>query len=169
MTPAHLKYVATLPCILLLIACILTLTFHKVVWQHMQSVMGFRVTTLLQIYQEIFRWKKLWASVKIMTELWPWVCDLTFWPTLYMNGLLGQNTVTDCTRVCASTMTTLLSFLFHVVINYWHCPNSMWSKVYETARCPSICLSQNGPTVTNPFFKLFSLPDFLVNLQWRCY
>ena len=40
----------TLPCNLLLIACVLTLLFHKVVWQHMQGVMGFLVTTLLQIY-----------------------------------------------------------------------------------------------------------------------
>jgi len=32
------KYVDTLPCNLSLIACFLTLMFHKVVWQHMQSV-----------------------------------------------------------------------------------------------------------------------------------
>ena len=32
--PPHLKYVATLPCNSSLIACSLTLMFHKVVWQH---------------------------------------------------------------------------------------------------------------------------------------
>jgi len=48
-TPPHLKYVATLPNILSLIACFLTLMFHKVVWQHMQGVVGLLITTLLQI------------------------------------------------------------------------------------------------------------------------
>ena len=33
-TPSHLKYVATLPCNLPLIACFLTLMFYKVVWQY---------------------------------------------------------------------------------------------------------------------------------------
>jgi len=32
----HFKYVATLPCNLSLIACFLTLIFHKVVWQHVR-------------------------------------------------------------------------------------------------------------------------------------
>jgi len=32
--------------------------FHKVVWQHMQELVGFLITTLLQIYQGIFQWKK---------------------------------------------------------------------------------------------------------------
>ena len=36
-TPPHLKYIATLPCNLWLIACYLTLMFHKVVWQHTRS------------------------------------------------------------------------------------------------------------------------------------
>ena len=40
-TPPHLKCVATLPCNLSLIACFLTMMFHKVVWQHMQGVVGF--------------------------------------------------------------------------------------------------------------------------------
>ena len=60
-TPTHLKYVATLSCNLSLIACFLAWMFHKVVWQHMQGVL---MTTLLQIYQRIFQWKK-WKSVKI--------------------------------------------------------------------------------------------------------
>jgi len=37
-TPPHLKYVATLPCNVSLIACFLTLVVHKVVWQNMQGV-----------------------------------------------------------------------------------------------------------------------------------
>jgi len=49
-TPPHLKYVATLPCNLSLIASFLTLMFHKVMWQHMQGVLRFFTTTLLQIY-----------------------------------------------------------------------------------------------------------------------
>ena len=53
--PPHLKYVATLPCNLLLIACFLTLMFHKVVWQNMQEVVGLLVTTLQQIYHRIFQ------------------------------------------------------------------------------------------------------------------
>jgi len=28
---------------------------------------------------------------------------------------------------------------------YWHCPQSMRSRVYETLRCPSVCLSQRVP------------------------
>ena len=43
-------YVTTVPCNLLLVACFLTLMFHKVVWQHMQGVVGFLITILLQIY-----------------------------------------------------------------------------------------------------------------------
>jgi len=43
-TPPHLKYVATLPCNLSLIACFMTLMFHKVVWQHMQRVVGLLLT-----------------------------------------------------------------------------------------------------------------------------
>jgi len=39
---------AALPCNILLIACFLKLKFHKVVWQHMQGVVGFSVTFLLQ-------------------------------------------------------------------------------------------------------------------------
>jgi len=55
-TPPHLKYVATLPCNLSLIVRFLTLMFHKVVWQqHMQGVVGFLITSLLQIYLGIFQ------------------------------------------------------------------------------------------------------------------
>jgi len=53
-TQPRLKYVATLPCNLSLIACFLTLMFHKVVWQHIQGMAGFIVTSLLRIYNKIF-------------------------------------------------------------------------------------------------------------------
>ena len=33
--------------------------FHKVVWQHMQGVVQFVITSLLQIYEEIFLRKNL--------------------------------------------------------------------------------------------------------------
>ena len=39
----------------MLIASILNFLFHKVVLQHMQGVVGFLMTSLLQIYQEIFQ------------------------------------------------------------------------------------------------------------------
>jgi len=35
-----------MPCNLSLIACLLTLMFHKVVWQHMQGAVGFLITVL---------------------------------------------------------------------------------------------------------------------------
>ena len=42
---------------------------HEVVWQHMQGLVGSLITTLLQIYQGIFRWKttemkwdKIWQN-----------------------------------------------------------------------------------------------------------
>jgi len=31
--------------------------FHEIVWQHVQGVMGFLITGLVQMYQEIFQWK----------------------------------------------------------------------------------------------------------------
>jgi len=46
---------------------------------------------------------------------------------------------------------------------YWHCPhsNSIRNRVYETVPCPSVrlfvcpsvCLSQYGPTVANPLLR----------------
>jgi len=61
-TPPHLKqHVAALPCNLSLTACFLTLMFHKVLWQRMQGMVGFLITSLLQIYQV----KKLCKSAKI--------------------------------------------------------------------------------------------------------
>jgi len=41
--PPHFKYVTTVPSNLSFIACFLTLIFHKVVWQHIQGVMGFLI------------------------------------------------------------------------------------------------------------------------------
>jgi len=54
-TQPRLKYVATLPCNLSLIACFLTLMFNKVVWQHIQGMAGYIVTSLLRIYNKIFQ------------------------------------------------------------------------------------------------------------------
>ena len=47
--------IASFLCNLSLIACFLTLMFHKVVWQHMQGAVGLLIITLLQIYQGIFQ------------------------------------------------------------------------------------------------------------------
>jgi len=68
-TPPHLKYVATVLCNLSSVACFLTLMFHKVVWPHTQGAVWFLITSLLQIYQGIFQWKKYWKSVQALTEL----------------------------------------------------------------------------------------------------
>ena len=54
-TPQHRKYVATLHCSISLIVCFLTLMFHKIVWQHMQGVMGLLISSFLQIYHRIFQ------------------------------------------------------------------------------------------------------------------
>jgi len=45
-TLLHLKYVTTVPCNVSLIACFLTLIFRKVVWQHIQGVVGFLIEVL---------------------------------------------------------------------------------------------------------------------------
>jgi len=52
-TPLHLKYAATL------VICrswlvLLTLMFHRVVWQHMLGAVGFLICIKLQIYEAIF-------------------------------------------------------------------------------------------------------------------
>ena len=54
-----------IPCITCIIAWILTLMFHKVVWQHMQGVVGFLVTSLLQILRRNLLVTKFCKSVKI--------------------------------------------------------------------------------------------------------
>jgi len=52
-TSPHFKYVATLPCNLSLIASFLTLMFHRVVWQHVQSVVGFLVTKTANVLRNL--------------------------------------------------------------------------------------------------------------------
>jgi len=37
-----------------------------------------------------------------------------------------------------------------IILFYWHCPYSMWSKVYATIQCPSICPSIAGPQGYRP-------------------
>jgi len=57
-TPLHLKYAATLAsCRSWLV--LLTLMFHRVVWQHMLGAVGFLICIKLQIYEAIFIEKKL--------------------------------------------------------------------------------------------------------------
>ena len=53
--PPHLKYAATLPSNLSSVACCQTIIFHKVVWQHMQGVVGLLITAFLQIHWRIFQ------------------------------------------------------------------------------------------------------------------
>jgi len=74
-TPLHLKYAATLPCNLSLIPCFLLQMFHKVMWQHMQGVVGYLITTLLQIYKGILKRKNVENQLRfdriIAMSLWP--------------------------------------------------------------------------------------------------
>jgi len=81
-TQQYIKYVATLPCNLSLIACFLTLMFYKVTWQHMQGVVRFLITSLLQIYSEIFPWVNFMNRFRfdriMVMSLWPHI-----WPILY--------------------------------------------------------------------------------------
>ena len=58
-TPSRLKFAATLPSNLSLIACFVTLLFHKLVWQRTQRSGGILITNLLQIYPGIFSEKQL--------------------------------------------------------------------------------------------------------------
>ena len=55
LAPPQLTYVATLPCNLSLMSCFANVIFHKVMWQHMQGVVGLFVTSLLQIYRGSFQ------------------------------------------------------------------------------------------------------------------
>ena len=75
-TPPHLKYVATLPCNSSLIACFLTLMFHKVVWQHMQGgrrgVVNNQFTANLPSSEQIL---KIGLRFEL-TELWVFVASL---------------------------------------------------------------------------------------------
>jgi len=101
-TQPHFNYVATLPCNLSLITCFLTLMFHKVVWQHMQEVIGFLITGLLQIYQEIFQWKKLvnWLRFDRIMAMSLWrhffapLCDVNLSPLVTTNAPFTASTVT---------------------------------------------------------------------------
>jgi len=74
-TQQYIKYVATLPRNLSLIACFLTLMFYKVTWQHMQGVVRFLITSLLQIYSEIFPWVNFMNRFRfdriMVMSLWP--------------------------------------------------------------------------------------------------
>jgi len=56
--------------------------FYKVVWQHVQGVVRLLKTTLLQIYQGIFQWKKNWKSVRIWQNYGHEFVASRFWPTL---------------------------------------------------------------------------------------
>jgi len=44
---------------------------------------------------------------------------------------------------------------FSCTIYYCHCLCSMQSRVYKTVRCPSVCLSYQGPTAANPLLQVY--------------
>jgi len=57
-----------------------TLLLHKVVWQHMQGVVGSLTCSLLQIYWKIFEWNSFENRLRfdrIMTMSLVWA---VFWP-----------------------------------------------------------------------------------------
>ena len=62
--------------------CFLALMFHKVVWQHMQSLVGSLTTTLLQIYYRICQWKKNWKSVRFWQNYDREFAATFFWTTV---------------------------------------------------------------------------------------
>jgi len=103
-TPRHLKYVATLRCNLLLIACFLTFAFHRVVWQHAHMYVGFLINDLLQIYKGIFQWKKIenWLRFPkiVLMSLWPHIfgppciyCRLVHTRFIWFLYVLSQSTL----------------------------------------------------------------------------
>jgi len=56
---------------------------HKVVWQHVQGVVGFLITPYLQIYQRIFQWINVKiGSVKIWQNYGHEFVASFFWPTV---------------------------------------------------------------------------------------
>jgi len=76
--PPHLKLVASLLCNLSLIACFLTIMFHRVVWQRMQGVVGFSIKTAAHLLRNLSV-KNLWKSVK-MWQNYDHVASLFFGP-----------------------------------------------------------------------------------------
>ena len=106
-TLPHLKYVATLPCNLSLIACFLT--------SHMRGVVRL-LTTLLQICYRIFQWKKFLKRLRfdriMATSVWP----RFFWPNLYVKPACMSRRA-RCHRkniVCCSPPVG------------WHCTPTIW-------------------------------------------
>ena len=57
--------------------------YPPVMWQHMQEVAGFLISSLLQIYQGIFQWKKI-KAVKIWRR---WLCGLTIFGSPCIDAL----------------------------------------------------------------------------------
>jgi len=80
-TPLH---VATPPCNILLVACFLKLNFHKVVWKHMQGVVGFSVTFLLQIYYRSSLWKNFENRLKFDRDITMSMMSPFLWNTVYI-------------------------------------------------------------------------------------
>ena len=53
-------------------------------WQHMQGVMGFLITSLLQIYLGIFQWKNLVDRLILWQNCGHQFVASLVWPTLYI-------------------------------------------------------------------------------------
>jgi len=109
----HLKYVATLPCNLSLIAYSLTLMFHKVEWQHLQAIVGFLNNLFTANLLENLPVKienRLRFNRSVVMSLWP----RFYWPTLHVRrrrcGLFATVTATTCSFFC-DTHTSALTYL----------------------------------------------------------
>jgi len=121
--PSHLKYIASLPCNLWLIACYLTLMFHKIVWQHT------RIFNNQLIYERIFQWKN-WTSVKISQNY-----GHEFVVSLFLTHPVSTVWYrTKSTRHFAviSLVTRVSRLLFRPISCYWFKHDAHWR---HTAPC----------------------------------
>ena len=110
----HLKYVATLPCNLSLIAYSLTLMFHKVEWQHLQAIVGFLNNPFTANLLENLPVKienRLRFNRRVAMSLWP----RFYWPTLHVRrrrcGLFATVTATTCSFFATRIHPHLLTYL----------------------------------------------------------
>ena len=80
--------------------------YHKVVWQQMQGVIGFLITSLLQIYLENFPLKNFKNDIRfdriMAMNLWPHFFRPFCTPLQYTATALQQTGVGFCCRRTAS-------------------------------------------------------------------
>jgi len=77
-----------------------TLTFHKVVYQHIRGEVGSLLTNLLQISNWSTSVKELWKAVKDMDKslVHTRVCVSLFWRTVYRVGHRKPSPILFCLK-----------------------------------------------------------------------